>query len=470
MARPRAPASVLAPGMALALGVLALISPARADEAPLGALDDGVVDALVAQALAARPELERVLAEVRAARERVPQAQAWVDPTLQLGVQNDGFTRWGVGTMETSWVSVMASQVFPFPGKTGLRGAIAEQEVRQRLLAVERVRLTTAADVRRASLALELARERLVLLRRLTGLWEQSAGVAQLRYETGEGAQVDLLRARLELARLEQRRRQLELDERLQVQALNRLRQRPLDEALATPRRLSELAFPFPPTDELALADARARSPELLAARAGVERAVAVKALAGREAFPDLTVAAGIMVRGPLAPMWTVSVGVPVPVSSGPRQTHALAEADALTQAAGREEASVEESLALRTRQRLEAWRALAEVWASYQHGLLAQAEASAESTLGQYRAGRVSFASVLEANAGAIADADAALEVLAEGWRLAIAQAEVSLADVGAASSPTGVAAMPGSAPTGFGASGRSSVSGPGRGSAGGM
>jgi len=303
--------------------------------------------------------------------------------------------------METSWLSVMASQTFPFPGKTALRGAVAEREVQRRLLAAERVRLTTVADVRRASLALELARERLALLGRLAGLWEQSAGVAQLRYETGEGAQADALRARLEHARLEQRRRRLELEERLQVQALNRLRQRPLDEALATPRRLGELAFPSPPTDEVALAEARARSPELLAARAGVELAVALETLASREALPDLTVAAGIMVRGPLAPMWTVSVGVPLPVSSGPRQTHALAEARALTQAAGRDEASVEQSLTLRTHQRLEAWRALAEVWAVYQHGLLAQAEASAESTLGQYRAGRVSFASVLEPTPG---------------------------------------------------------------------
>jgi outer membrane protein TolC len=459
--------------MALALGALALVTPARADETGLRAHGDAAVEALVAQALAARPELERVLAEVRAARERVPQAQAWTDPTLQLGLQNDGFTSWGLGTMETSWLSVMASQTFPFPGKTGLRGAVVENEVRQRLLAAERVRLTTAADVRRAYLALELARERLALLGRLTGLWEKSAGVAQLRYETVEGAQVDVLRARLELARIAQRRRRLELEERLQVQTINRLRQRPLDEALATPRRLSELSFPSAPEDEAALADARARSPELLAARAGVERATSVEALARHEALPDLTVAAGVMVRGPLAPMWTVSVGVPVPVFSGPRQTHAIAEAGALAHAAGRDEASVEQSLALRTHQRLEAWRALAEVWAAYQHGLLAQAEASADSTLGQYRAGRVSFASVLEANAGAIADADAALEVLAEGWRLAIAQAEVSLADVGAASSPMGAAAMPGTGPTGFSRSGGVTAPGStraGAGSTGGM
>jgi outer membrane protein TolC len=446
--------------MLVLVSALALSAPSRAEDVTPEAPS---VEALVAEALEARPELERVLAEVRAARARVPQAQALPDPMLQVGVQNDGFTSWEVGKMETSWVSFMATQTFPFPGKTGLRGEVVEREVRQRLIAAERVRLSVSAEVRRGYLALQLARERLELLGRLTSLWEKSAGLAQLRYETGDGAQSDLLRARLELARLGQRRRLFVLEERLQLQALNRLRRRPLEQALETPRRLSELDFPVPPEDEAALTDARARSPELLAARAGIERAAAATDLAGRLALPDLSVGAGVMVRGALAPMWTITVGVPVPLFSGPRQTHAIAESKALGEAAGRDAESVEQLLQLRTRQRLEAWRALREVWGSYQQGLLAQAEATAVSTLGQYRAGKVSFASVLEANASSIAEADAALQVLADGWRLAIAQAEVSLADVAAASAPMGGSSqMPGAGATGFGSPGSAPASEP--------
>ena len=127
-----------------AIALVCAASPASADE-----LKD-----LVQQALEARPELAQANAEIRAAQQRVPQAEAWSEPMLQVGVQNDSFNRWSVGIMETSWVSFMASQTFPFPGKQGLRGEVVRSDVRLAELAAERGRLSTIAEVRRGYLAL----------------------------------------------------------------------------------------------------------------------------------------------------------------------------------------------------------------------------------------------------------------------------------------------------------------------------
>ena len=113
-------------------------TPASADE-----LQD-----LVQQALEARPELAQANAEIRASQERVPQAEAWSEPMLQVGAQSE-FSRWSVGTTEMSWVSFMASQTFPFPGKQGLRGEVVRSDVRLSELTAERVRLSTIAEVRR---------------------------------------------------------------------------------------------------------------------------------------------------------------------------------------------------------------------------------------------------------------------------------------------------------------------------------
>ena len=233
-----------------------------------------------------------------------------------------------------------------------------------------------------------------------------------------------MLRAQVELSRVGQRRFQLEAEERLQVQALNRLRRQPLDTAITTPGKLDAL----PPllTEEQALALSREHSPELLAARAGITRADASASLARRSYFPDLSVSAGVMVRGPLEPMWAVNLGVPLPVFAGARQSRALAEADAQKDAAQRGVEAVEQLLALRAHQRIEAMTALSAVWKSYQDGLLAQAEAAAESTVAQYATGRATFAAVLDANAVSISEVDASLQVLADGWRLAIAQDEL--------------------------------------------
>lgn len=71
--------------------------------------------------------------------------------------------------------------------------------------------------------------------------------------------------------------------------------------------------------------------------------------------------------------------------------------------------------------------KSLTAVWNTWQDGLLAQADAAAQSTLMQYAAGNAGFAEVLEANAVSISEVEASLEVLAEAWRLAIAQDELS-------------------------------------------
>jgi len=412
---------------------------------------DQTLALLTAEALKLLPELAQVRAESKAASERVSQVRALPDPMLQVGVQNDGFDRWSVGKMETSFVLFMASQTFPFPGKLGLRGELANAEVALRDASVERLRLSTVAEVRRAYLSLQLARARVSLVGKLMGLLEQSVAIAQTRYESNEGPQADVLRARLERARVSLRQRTLEADVRNQLSALNRLRNAPLDSPVESVRSFSRLSFPPVPDEEAAIAQSRAQSPELAGAHSGVLRAGSGKALASRSYFPDISVAAGVMVRGPLLPMWTVTIGVPLPVYAGAKQARAEAEAAAVAVGAAGGLETIEQLTALRTHQRIESWRALRDLWQIYENGLLVDADATAAATLTQYRVGQVPFAAVLEANATSIREIDASLQVLADAWLLAIAQDEISLAEPSATISGARAAAPAGTAAAGM-------------------
>ncbi len=402
---------------------------------------DGALAMFIDEALATRPELDQARADVVAAQERVSQVESWADPMLQVGVQNDSFTSWQVGTMETSWVLFMASQTIPFPGKAGLRGAVASADVSQRQLALERTRLSTIADVRRAYVSMQVARARLELLSTLTSLLEQAVAVASSRYESNEGPQSDILRARLELARLGQQRVVAEVEVTLQRQALNRLRGRPLD-ARVDGAPFASLAFPVPPAEEAAATAALERSPEVLAARAATRGAEHGKALSAKQALPDLSVGAGVMVRGRLAPMWTVTLGVPLPIFAGSKQARGVAEASAVFDSASKNVEAVEQLVRLRVAQRLAVWAALAQVWRASQDSLRADAEATSTATLTQYRIGKVPFASVLDATSATIGVLDASYVVLADAWRLAIAQDELSLAEVTVAGVQMGSAA----------------------------
>ncbi|MCY1079183.1 TolC family protein [Archangium lansingense] len=413
--------------------------------------EDPALAQLLAEALETRPELHQAEAQARAARERVPQAGALPDPTLQLGIQNDGFTGLMIGEMEGSYFSIMASQALPFPGKRALRTELAELGATAASTQVVRARLSVEAEVHRGYLDLLLVRERLLLLERLQTLWKQSADMARIRYETGEGAQSDLLRAQLELNRLRQRRLALQAEERIRVQTLNRLSGRPLEAPLPTTMRLRDVGVPELGDSEAAVRDALERSPELAERHTLVARAGKQVALARLERLPDFTVSAGVMPRGgDFPPMWQANVGFNLPIFSGRKQNRAVAESRAQAMAPTHATETLEQVLRLRVQERLIALAALRDTAAIYRDGLLMQSAATVESTLTQYRVGRASFASVLEANTGIIRDEEEYLRTLVEAQRLAIAQAEVSLEPVASmGGSSQGAGGMPGAGST---------------------
>jgi len=443
---------------AIALALLLAPSASAIAQAPGGVVlalpADAVLARLVDESLSARPELRQAEALVRAEGERIEQAGALPDPVLTLGIQNDGFEEIAVGKMETSFYQVMLSQGLPWPGKRGLRTEVARLSADRARASLARARLAAEADVRRAYLDLLVARDRLELLRGLEEIWRKSTVIARTRYETGEGAQSDVLRAQLEVNRLRQRRWSLEAQERTAVQTLNRLRAKPIDEPLATSATARDLAVPEVPAADAALADALARSPELAQARLGAAQAERSVALARRDRYPDLGVSAGVMPRGGLDPMWQAGISVGLPVWSSRKQGRAVAESEARADADARTAEAVEQVLRLRVAERRTTWAALLETVRLFREGLLVQSSATAESTLAQYRVGKVTFASVLEANAGYIDDQESFLAAIADAHRVAIAAAEVSLdpVAVAGAGAALGAGAMPGAGAAGGG------------------
>ena len=448
------------PSRAAALALLLAAPAAGLAQAPVPGAPlpaDPVLSSLIEESLSARPELKQAEATVVAERERVPQAGALPDPTLSLGIQNDGFRAIQIGKMESNYWQVMLSQGLPWPGKRGLRQDLARFGVEEAEAAVARLRLGTEAAVRRAYLDLLVVRERLGLLDDLERIWQRSVGTARSRYESGEGAQSDVLRAHLELNRLQQRRWALRAEEASRLQALNRLRDHPLDEPIASGAAVRDLPLPSLPELPAAIADAESRSPELAAARLSARQAEAGTRLARRDRYPDLGVQVGVMPRGGLDPMWTAGVSIGLPVWAGRKQSRAVAESDARAEAGRDAAVAVEQVLRQRVAERRSALASLLETILVFRQGLLVQSQATTESTLAQYRVGKVTFASVLEANAGYLSDQEQFLLDSADAQRIAIASAEVSLEPAGASGAAGGMGgvSIPGAGAPGTGMAG---------------
>lgn len=428
--------SVVVPALAVAFS-----SSASAQAAPA---QDAALRKLLEEAAAASPEVAQARAAVEAERARIPQAGALLDPSLTLGIQNDGFKRIEVGTMETSFINIMVNQPLFWPGKRGLREQLATLEAHRAEARLARAERDLEGRVRRGYLGMLLVQGQVDLLTEQEGLWTQAEQAARSRYEAGQVPQTDLLRAQLEHARLQQRRWALESEVAVRLAELNRLRARPLAEGVPTTMRLADVPDPavLPETD--AEQDAEARSPEVLLWSLGVEQAGRRVELARKERRPDFAVTAALMPRGALEPMWQLGVTVGLPIFAGRKQNRAVDENEQLRIAETQGSEALRQVLRLRTSERLSTLAALNRTNQHYRDRILKLSAATASSTLSQYEVGRTQFAAVLEALSGYVVDRASYLASIADAQLVAIAQQEVSLDPVPSMSG-VAAAAMPG-------------------------
>ncbi|GLH71626.1 hypothetical protein GETHLI_01280 [Geothrix limicola] len=420
----------LAPALVLLAPGLAQVPP------PDSPSPDPVLAALLSEALAQHPDLQRAAAAVRMDQERVPQAGVLPDPSLSLGLQNDGFKRLEVGRMETSFYSVALTQPLPWPGKRGLRKEVAALSVDLSEATRSRVRLGIESEVRRGYAALLLIRGQKALQAQQGVFLEQAERLARTRYEVGQGSQGDLLRAQLERTRLQMAIWALDADEKTALAALNRLRQHDPADPIPTTAALMDL-----PEPELLSAEAvEARSPELAGARASVRQTEKQLDLAKLDRRPDFAVTAGLMPRGGLDPMWQVGVSISLPIYGRSKQQRAVAEHEHHRQGQDAEVTSVRTLLRQRTEERTIQIQSLRRTRDLYREGLLVQSEANFKAALAQYEGGRGSFLGVLEALNGWVGDQGAYLQTLAQLQAQHIALREAALGPA----APIGGGAMP--------------------------
>jgi outer membrane protein TolC len=427
------------------LALLASLALAAPSPSPLAS--DPEVAALVQEALSRSPEVSRADATTRAEMARESQISSLPDPTLTLGIQNDGFQSIQIGTMETSYWQVMLTQPVPWPGKLSARAATVRAQAGVAGGETARLRLAITAEVERAYVDLLVVRGRLALLAKLEVLWAEAEVMARTRYEVGQGAQSDLLRAQLERTRLKQRRVAIEGEERTRLQALNRLRVRPLDEPVATPRPLAAFSDPVLRTTAEAVADAERRSPDLAIAALAVVAADRRVDSARKDWFPDLAVTAGVMPRGRIEPMWTVQLGITLPVWGATKQARGVEESQARREADLRGEDAVHQLVGLRAQERRTLLSAALQTLDLFRGGILVQSDAAVRSTLAQYRVGKVTFPSVLEVLRGLVVDEGGYLDALAAAQRVDIADREVSLAPPDGLSGGAAGGSIPGAA-----------------------
>lgn len=418
--------------LAVAACVLFAALTATAQElnpsATRAALRDAQLEALVAEALSKAPEMASAQASVEAAQRRIEPARTLADPFLSTSYQNDGRAI-SLGQSEGSFLGLMASQAIPWPGKLRLAGDIAASQVRElERGTLSRTALTLEARVRNAWYDVVLARSIDSIIDDRRGAASQIEEAVRERYAVGLAVQQDVLRAQVELARLDELKATQAATIISRLAELNRLVGAPQDRPVVTPDRLPTEAAVPPLTDLIAAA--AARSPEVAATQQSIETGRLTVDLAKKNFLPDFTVNAGSMYRGSfeMGPMWQVGVGINIPLWIERRQQNQLAEAQAVVRGRTADNDTVIRELELRTRERMAQLEAALRIAALYREKVLPLDDVSLESALASYQAGKLPFISVLDALNTLYSDRAIYASRLAESakWRVAIDEASL--------------------------------------------
>jgi outer membrane protein TolC len=385
---------------------------------------DPLLSSLIEEALEKNPAVVAAREAAAAARFRPPQARALPNPMFVTEYTNDGWSP-SLGSEEMTTLAFMWGQELPYSGKRGLRADVLARAADQADQQLDRVNLSVAAAVKRAYYDLLLSRDLLALIGEQEEIWRQTEGVVRARYALGRGAQPDVLRAQVEVVRIERLRAEQEAGAEIRVAELNQLLARPAGTPLATGARL--VLSPIDEPLDAILQRLEALSPELKSASLGVARSELGVALAQKEFKPDFLVQGGYMNRGGLDPMWVAGLGISVPLYRE-RLKSGLEEARADSRSSERFLDWVGLTLRFRTEERLAQLKAAERIAVLYAGGVIPQDRLSVDAAMASYQTGQAPFVTVLETLTTLYNDLATHLQVLASYEKIRASLEEASL------------------------------------------
>ncbi len=360
---------------------------------------DGLA-ALIAEALAANPELAALRREFDAARARIPQAQALPDPAVSFGNNTQTLPVPFTGLKgDFSEIYIGVSQDLPWFGVRRLRGQAASAAAEAKFAEYAANARRVAAEVKAVYYDIYQADKVLAVLARDKQILEKIAQVAQARYEVGQAQQVDLINAQVEITALLHQQGELEAQRAIALARLNQLLLRDPETPLATLAgvRLSATP-PVPPLAELTRR-ATENAPELAQQRRLLDANNKALRLAERQAkYPEVGLNFTYHKRPAFDDYYTYGVTLRLPLYAYTKQRYAVEEQTANLAATQARLAAQEAMLRNRLREAQIRATTAQKLIKLLEEGLIPQGTLALESALSAYQVGQADFPTVLTA------------------------------------------------------------------------
>jgi len=257
------------------------------------------------------------------------QMQALADPEILFSDEGIAFSQTGKAAAADKEISFGVQQSLEFPGKRTLRGDIGRYAEDMAVLSVERIRMVIRARVKKAYYKVKLSERTITALKKTATLLDQLIETLTIRYQAGAAAYSDVLRAKVEKARLQNQVLEERKTRRENESELNLLLGRPGEEPLTL---LTDISYiPLDKNLPQIKEDAGSSSPSLKILDLRGMQAEAGLKLANMNHLPDFSL--GLFTPSLRGGAWGFGLSVSVPLYFRNKQKGERLEAEAAREA-----------------------------------------------------------------------------------------------------------------------------------------
>ena len=385
------------------------------------------LDALLARADSVNPSILAAGQRVIAARARIGPESTLPDPMFMAGIENLPLSRDAAGSMgdtrpgdPMTMKMLGLSQTIPYPGKLGLRRAAAENDAQAAAAELDVTRLDVERAVKSQYFELFYLDKAVEIIEQNRNVLADVIQVTEAHYAAGTGGQQDVLKARVDAARLGETASELLEQRRAAVAELNAALDRASDTPVTRPsiperiagaaiaRDASQVRFtsqnlgarvagsPIPALAELQDLAVK-QSPVLRQTEAKLQAQAARVALARKGSRPDIDFSIQYGQRNYRPDMISAQVSIPIPVHRGSRQSQEIVEASAELSAMEADKRGQINSVRAQVARIVSDLERERTELALYAKAILPQGSAAATASLASYQAGKTELLSVLD-------------------------------------------------------------------------
>ena len=352
--------------------------------------------------LGANPFLKSYKSRWKASSAAVPQVGAWMDPVFSFSVLNLPSTTYAFDEEPMTGKRLSIMQKVPFPGKLSSKKAAMKYESSAKKSEYKEISNKIVSAVKQVYYELFYFYEAVKITEQNREILSSFVDIARTKFSVGRGIQQDVLRAEVELSKMDEKLVTFKRSKMTLKAKLNTLMDRQPDTRIDSIEEILKTLHAH--SEEWLLAKAKDSRPLLKAASERINSTEELIKNARRNYFPDFNIGLSYTQREELSTsgmggidFLSASVGITLPLYAGSKQSKRVEETMSLRRMNEERYSSVLNEIEFEIRDLLLKSGEKSELLDLFDNSIIPQAKLSLNSAISGYQVGKVDFLTLLD-------------------------------------------------------------------------